>query len=135
VYVQVYPMQGPSFVRRSSGVYLPAYEHEVNVGKRLVNDGLESLTSGDPLAYDGQARRQHGGCMMVVGEDPLRGRIRKDIEVLVTEFNGVFPREAIERFAQEYATQFEGARITEFVPLLVYKGTRERLRATLIRST
>jgi hypothetical protein len=72
---------------------------------------------------------------MVVGEDLLRGRIRKDIEVLVTEFNGVFPREAIERFAEEYATQFEGARITEFVPLLVYKGTRDRLRATLIRST
>jgi hypothetical protein len=45
------------------------------------------------------------------------------------EFQGVFSPETVEKCALESFESYEGARVAEFVPLLVYRDTRERLLA------
>jgi len=45
------------------------------------------------------------------------------------EFDGVFATETIERFLTESRHHFEGAPITDFVPVMVERFARERLRA------
>lgn len=57
-------------------------------------------------------------------------RIRREVETLAGEFEGVFGIETIQRCADEAAGRFRDAPIQEYVPLLVYKFTLERLRAT-----
>ena len=48
---------------------------------------------------------------------------------LAEEFAGVFSEETIARYVHEALNQFEGARISTFIPLLVHRYSRERLRA------
>jgi hypothetical protein len=50
------------------------------------------------------------------------------LQVLRSEFEGVSP-DAIQRVVEEAVAQFEHARVREFVPLLVYRESRERLLA------
>lgn len=57
-------------------------------------------------------------------------RIRREVETLAQEFEGTFGIETIQRCADEAAERFRDAPVQEYVPLLVYKFTRERLRAT-----
>ncbi len=60
---------------------------------------------------------------------PLDWQIRRESEALAREFAGVFGRETIERFMVESLASLRGARTAEFVPLLAWRFTRERLVA------
>jgi arsenate reductase (thioredoxin) len=48
---------------------------------------------------------------------------------LAREFAGVFSEETIGRYVHEALRQFEGARIATYIPVLVHRYSRERLRA------
>jgi arsenate reductase (thioredoxin) len=62
--------------------------------------------------------------------DPItRGHIERGIEGLVDEFRGIFSRETIDRYVMESLEQLPAARFSDFVPLLVHRFARERLRA------
>lgn len=65
---------------------------------------------------------------MVVGHVSVGDRVRKEVETLAGEFSGIFAIETIQSYAEEYARRFEDAPVTEFIPLLVYRSTREELR-------
>ena len=56
-------------------------------------------------------------------------RIRREVETLSAEFEGIFAIETIQRVADDCLARFRDARVVEFVPLLVYRFTRERLHA------
>ncbi|HEY5475694.1 MAG TPA: arsenate reductase ArsC [Tepidiformaceae bacterium] len=63
-------------------------------------------------------------------EGELRSRIRQQAQRLAEEFSGIFGVETIQRVADEsYLLLRPNARLTEYVPLLVYRFARERLRA------
>ena len=67
---------------------------------------------------------------MTVQLDPItRRHIEKALEGLCEEFRGIFSRETIERFVAESYEKLPQARFTDFVPLLVHRFARERLRA------
>ena len=67
---------------------------------------------------------------MSIELDPItRGHVERGIEGLVDEFRGVFSRETIDRYVYESLEQLPAARFTDFVPLLVHRFARERLRA------
>jgi protein-tyrosine-phosphatase len=51
------------------------------------------------------------------------------LESLVDEFRGVFSRQTIERYVDESLESLPAARISDFVPVLVHRFARERLRA------
>jgi protein-tyrosine-phosphatase len=65
----------------------------------------------------------------VVTEASLRKRIDESALPLSEEFAGVYGPETVRRCLEETITLFERSRITEFVPLLVYRYARERLSA------
>jgi protein-tyrosine-phosphatase len=65
----------------------------------------------------------------MVTERSLLERIDESAETLVEEFQGVYSPETVRRCLQESAAQFEGAPIIQFVPVLAYRFTRERLSA------
>jgi arsenate reductase (thioredoxin) len=75
--------------------------HEAEEGKRM----------GTQL---GQATRDH---------------IQRSVELLAGEFAGVFSCETIDAYVDESLDQFAGSRVEEFVPLMVERFSRERLRA------
>src|SRR5262245_9902828 len=60
---------------------------------------------------------------------PVDWQIRRESEALAREFAGVFSHETIERFMSESLSSLHGARTAEFVPLLAWRFTRERLVA------
>jgi protein-tyrosine-phosphatase len=49
--------------------------------------------------------------------------------VLIEEFRGTYSRETVERCIRETATRFDSAQVGQYVPLFVYRFTRERLSA------
>jgi arsenate reductase len=55
--------------------------------------------------------------------------IQREVRNLAGEFAGIFSQETIDRYVHESIGRFRDAQVTEFVPLLVYRFTRERLRA------
>jgi protein-tyrosine-phosphatase len=62
--------------------------------------------------------------------DPItRGHLDRGIESLVDEFRGVFSRQTIERYVFESLESLPAARFRDFVPVLVHRFARERLRA------
>jgi arsenate reductase (thioredoxin) len=62
--------------------------------------------------------------------DPItREHLERGIEGLVDEFRGMFSRETIDRYVQESLQDLPAARFTDFIPLLVHRFARERLRA------
>jgi len=58
-----------------------------------------------------------------------RGHLEKGLASLESEFAGVFSRETIERYMAESLDALPGSRLKDFVPLLVHRFARERLRA------
>jgi protein-tyrosine-phosphatase len=56
-------------------------------------------------------------------------RVRREVETLADEYQGVYSIESIQLLADEGVRRFEQAAIIEFIPLLVYKYTRQRLQA------
>jgi arsenate reductase len=62
--------------------------------------------------------------------DPVtRVHLERGIEGLVDEFRGIFSRETIDRYVMESLAELPAARIRDFVPVLVHRFARERLRA------
>jgi arsenate reductase len=62
--------------------------------------------------------------------DPVtRAHLERGVEGLVDEFRGIFSRETIDRYVQESLQELPAARFSDFVPLLVHRFARERLRA------
>jgi arsenate reductase len=62
--------------------------------------------------------------------DPVtRVHLERGIEGLVDEFRGIFSRETIDRYVMESLAELPAARIRAFVPVLVHRFARERLRA------
>jgi arsenate reductase len=62
-------------------------------------------------------------------DQATRDHIQRSIDVLADEFAGVFSRETIEGFIDESTDQFADSRVHDFVPLMVERFTRQRLRA------
>ena len=58
-----------------------------------------------------------------------RSHLDRGVEGLVDEFRGVFSRETIDRYVQESLEDLPAARFSDFIPLLVHRFARERLRA------
>src|SRR5919106_2414718 len=62
--------------------------------------------------------------------DPVtRRHIDKQVESLADEFRGIFSQETIDRFVGESLSMLRGARFGDFLPVLVHRFSRERLRA------
>lgn len=62
--------------------------------------------------------------------DPVtRAHLDRGIEGLVDEFRGVFSRETISRYVEESLASLPAARFRDFLPVLVHRFARERLRA------
>ena len=56
-------------------------------------------------------------------------RVRRTVDELAEEFRGVFGPQTIQRCADESVARLRDARVADYVPLFVYKYTRERLLA------
>ena len=63
-------------------------------------------------------------------EDPVSKRINEAVQRLVEEFRGAVPTEAVVQAAEQAVVSYRDARITDFIPLLVYRSTREHLGLT-----
>jgi arsenate reductase (thioredoxin) len=60
----------------------------------------------------------------------LEAQLLRTIDRLSAEFDGMFSRETVERFAREsFATLLETSEVTTFLPLFADRFTRERLQA------
>ncbi len=55
--------------------------------------------------------------------------IRREVARLSDEFRGIFGQETIDRFVRESVLGLENASLRTFVPVLVYRFARERLKA------
>ncbi|MCY4087716.1 MAG: arsenate reductase ArsC [Actinomycetia bacterium] len=67
---------------------------------------------------------------VVAAPDPnTQNQLRRQLDDLTVEFAGIFSRETIERFVDESPEALAGARFHDYVPVLVYRFARERLRA------
>jgi arsenate reductase len=58
-----------------------------------------------------------------------KAHIAKQVDDLALEFEGVFSRETVNRYVQESLDGFATAHFSDFLPVLVYRYTRERLSA------
>jgi protein-tyrosine-phosphatase len=68
--------------------------------------------------------------MAVEQFDPTtRRHIEKHVDDLAHEFRGIFSRETIDRYVAESIEQLSSARLPDYIPVLVYRFARERLRA------
>jgi arsenate reductase (thioredoxin) len=56
-------------------------------------------------------------------------KIRREAERLHEEFRGVFSTETIERYIAESSDELSGARVQDFLPIFVWRFTRQRLKA------
>ena len=62
--------------------------------------------------------------------DPVtQAHLDRGIEGLVDEFRGAFSRETIARYVNESLHDLPAARFSDFIPVLVHRFARERLRA------
>jgi hypothetical protein len=62
-------------------------------------------------------------------DDDEQRQLESARKALVTEFAGQVPEEQVERRFAELVSQFEGAPVRGFVPVLVRRQLREQLRA------
>ncbi len=58
-----------------------------------------------------------------------KGFINRSFDVLAAEFEGIFSRETIERYVDESTDEFARSKVQDFVPIMVERFTRQRLRA------
>jgi arsenate reductase (thioredoxin) len=62
--------------------------------------------------------------------DPItQYRIRSSAERLHEEFRGIFSTETIERYITESTDELSGSAIVEFLPVFIWRLTRQRLKA------
>lgn len=62
-------------------------------------------------------------------QDEIRHHLWRRSEILADEFRGVYGVETIDRVARESFEAFKESRVMDYVPMLVYRFTRERLLA------
>ncbi len=62
-------------------------------------------------------------------EQTTREHIQRSVDLLAEEFGGIFSRETIDAYIEESLDQFADARVQEFVPIMVERFSRQRLRA------
>jgi arsenate reductase len=79
------------------------------------------------IAIDGHQYPREAA--MSVLDPATRRHLDKQLDDLAREFSGVFSRETVERFVEESLAALRRARFADFVPLLVHRFARERLRA------
>lgn len=60
---------------------------------------------------------------------PLAEQVDKIAERLATEFSGRFPDPVVRQLVDEAYGELAGARVTQFVPVLVDRSVRTRLRS------
>lgn len=65
----------------------------------------------------------------MVSQEPARGREIEAINRLTNEFPGMFSPETIRDLVMTSFESYHGSRITDFVPLLVYRSARDHLGA------
>jgi protein-tyrosine-phosphatase len=58
-----------------------------------------------------------------------RAHLEHEVDDLAAEFQGVFSRETVNRVVAESPEHFTGAQFENFIPVLVYRYSRERLQA------
>jgi hypothetical protein len=66
-------------------------------------------------------------------DDPVSKRINDAVQRLVEEFRGTIPSETVVQSVEDAVGTYQDARVTDFIPLLVYRSTREYL-GTLAQS-
>jgi hypothetical protein len=54
-------------------------------------------------------------------------RVNEAIDRLAAEFSGRFPPETIRDLVTQSLENYRGSRVTDFVPLLVYRSARDHL--------
>src|ERR687895_1441387 len=86
------------------------------------------------LAQREPQRNNHTSDNRAVSTDQLspvaRQHVERAIDSLVDEFEGVYPRDAVERVMEDSVRQLASrAEVEDFVPTLAHRFTRERLRA------
>jgi protein-tyrosine-phosphatase len=88
------------------------------------------LTAVDPYGKIGHRRRSITRRRAMNVLDPATKRhVDKQVDDLAHEFEGVFPRETVERFVDESLAGLSRARLADYVPVLGHRFARERLRA------
>jgi len=65
----------------------------------------------------------------MVSQEPARSRVNEAIDRLSDEFRGMFSSETIRDLVAASFESYRGSRITDFVPLLVYRSARDHLGA------
>jgi protein-tyrosine-phosphatase len=58
-----------------------------------------------------------------------QAHLRKAVDDLAAEFDGIFSRATVQRFVDESLEGLGAARFSDFLPVLAYRFARERLRA------
>jgi hypothetical protein len=65
----------------------------------------------------------------MVPTQPLAAQVDKVAQRLADEFAGSFPDPVVRNLVSEVYGEMASARVTQFVPVLVDRGVRARLRA------
>ena len=67
--------------------------------------------------------------MAIELDQATKGHIDRSVDVLAEEFSGIFSPETIDAYVQESLDEFAHARFPDFIPLMVERFSRQRLRA------
>jgi arsenate reductase len=87
-------------------------------------------TKSAPLPPARMDNLRGGSATMSDQLDPISREIfASSLESLAEEFRGVFSLETIECYVNESIDRMSGARVVDFIPLFVYRFSRQRLHA------
>src|SRR5215203_5235096 len=124
-YWTYYRLRPGAVVRLAATLGLFARSSPSGTACRRLIPGTDPAPS-EPARPPGQ-----GGPAMPDGQldSTSRATFARSIEALHEEFRGIYSLETIERFVDESIDRMAGARVVDFIPLLVHRFARERLRA------
>jgi len=94
-----------------------------NLRERRFNIPEKQRASGRELFTPKEASQE------MVSEEPARSRINEAVDRLTEEFKGRCSPEMVRDFVAASFESYQGSRIVDFVPLLVYKSARNQLGA------
>jgi arsenate reductase len=127
-YWTYYRLRPGALVRLAAALGLAARSAPSGTACRRLVPGADGPP---PVAVRSAVSR--GGRPMPFRDQPLdpvgRQTFARSIEALHEEFRGIFSLETIERYVNESIDRLSGARVVDFIPLLVHRFARERLRA------
>ena len=67
--------------------------------------------------------------MAIELDQATKGHIERSLDVLAEEFSGIFSRETIDAYVEQSLDELADARLPDFIPLMVERFSRQRLRA------